>query len=147
MTQPTSTDGLLREAQEFANRNSDDPVRKVGALVTNRAGFVVAQGANWFPEMVPVTPARLAKKNLYMVHAEVNALRNMKGQWGTGFTLYLPWFPCSNCAKEIAMSRQIAKLVCTPPDKDGKWAEEMVVAEDILRTAGIDLEFVQPTTE
>lgn len=140
---PTSTD-LLKTAREYAQRHSHDPNRKVGAVVANATGYVLAYGANRFPPEVPVTPARLQRKNLFMVHAEVNALRNLRTQWGTGFTMYLPWFPCANCAKEIAMSRQIAKLVCTPPDKDGKWAEEMVAAEDILRTAGIELEFVQP---
>lgn len=53
--------------------------------------------------------------------------------------MYIPWFPCCNCARAIIQSG-ITRLVCIDPTKDTTaWKGQFDVARDMMLEAGIDL--------
>ncbi|KKS96251.1 MAG: Deoxycytidylate deaminase [Microgenomates group bacterium GW2011_GWC1_43_13] len=62
----------LRQAYEFAAKNSTDRSTQNGAILVDGSGRVVAWGTNCFPKGVVESPERLERpaKYLYVVHAE-----------------------------------------------------------------------------
>ncbi len=96
---------------------SKDPKTKVGAVIVKdkRLLSVGYNGAphNFPDELIPMTEGEglLNQKNTYMVHAELNAILNYKGQIQdlAGSTVYVTISPCTNCV--LAMSQVGIKKV------------------------------------
>jgi dCMP deaminase len=88
---------------------SKDPRTKVGAVVVGPDNEIRTTGYNSFPrgleDAVPerqVSPA----KHLFFEHAERNAIYNA-ARMGTslkGCRIYLPFMPCSDCARGIVQA-------------------------------------------
>lgn len=94
---------------------SKDPRTKVGAVVVGPDNEIRSTGYNSFPrgmndrvEERHIAPA----KHLYFEHAERNAIYNAArmGQSLKGCRIYLPFMPCSDCARGIVQSG-IAEVV------------------------------------
>jgi dCMP deaminase len=95
----------LRAAYEYAAKNSTDPTTQNGAMLVNKAGEIVAKGANRFPRGVRENEDRREKpqKYFYMGHAEKYAIFEAarKGIKTEGLTMYCPWSVCAECARAI----------------------------------------------
>jgi dCMP deaminase len=85
---------------------SKDPNTKVGAVIVDLDGKIVATGYNGFPRGVKDLPERYdiqAVKYAYVVHAELNAILNAT-QCLNDTILYVTLSPCRECAKAIIQS-------------------------------------------
>jgi dCMP deaminase len=88
---------------ETASLRSEDPYMKVGACVLNKENRIVGIGYNG------LAPRKNApdcfwddrdKRRKFMIHAEANALLNVK--LGEGYSLACTLLPCKACASLIA---------------------------------------------
>jgi dCMP deaminase len=98
---------------------SKDPSSKMGAVITNANGRIVALGYNGFPEQVHDLPHRLKdKKRKYqmVVHAEANAAL-IAGAASVGGTIYLYGRRpiCGPCAGILIQSGIKRAVAISPP--------------------------------
>jgi dCMP deaminase len=123
---------------------SKDPSTKVGAVISDKRGRVVALGFNGFPEKVEDCEHKLNHRETkyeMVVHAEVNAVL-IAGQSTEGGTIYVYGPPiCPRCASvliQAGIRRAIAKGPC--PNTGIKWDKDGVITLDMFQGAGITFE-------
>ena len=96
----------------LSSTRSKDPSTQTGACIVNDEKRIISVGYNGAPhgmddENFPwdskgeKTGDLLTTKNLWVVHAELNAILNSHGTDLNGSTLYVTFFPCNECAKAI----------------------------------------------
>ncbi|CEF70847.1 Deoxycytidylate deaminase [Strongyloides ratti] len=93
----------------IAAKRSKDPVTQVGAVIVGKDNKIVGIGYNGMPrgcndDKMPWgkhDENPLNNKEMYVVHAEMNAIANKNCESLEGFTLYCTLFPCNNCAQMI----------------------------------------------
>ena len=99
----------------LASCRSKDPNNQVGACIVNDDKKILSVGYNGLPKNMDddtfdwkstgeQTGIIENIKDNYVVHAERNAILNFRGNMKEleGSTVYVTWFPCNECAKEIA---------------------------------------------
>ena len=130
----------LRMARIWSE-NSYCTRRKVGALIV-KDQMIISDGYNGTPsgfENVCEDESGLTKP--YVLHAEANAITKVacSGNNSDGATIYITASPCVECAKRIIQSK-IKRVV---------YGEEYRLTDgvDLLRRAGIEVEFVAPDKE
>ena len=140
---------LARHISEW----SDDRSTKVGVVIVGPDNDVRALGYNGFPRgIVDDLPDRHERpeKYLWIEHAERNAIYSAArvGIPLSGCTMYLPWFPCMDCARAIVQSG-IRVLVAQKPDlSNPKWGEDFKRALTLFDEAGLTIKwFVQEKVE
>ena len=125
---------------------SKDRSRRVGCVIVGEGNDVRAMGFNGFPRGVDddkeVRHQRPAKY-LWTEHAERNAIYNA-ARAGTslqGCRMYLPWFPCIDCARAI-IQVGIQELVAVRPDlSDEQWGDGFNAALDLFAETGLRVRF------
>lgn len=135
----------MRAATNWAQTFSDDQHTKVGVMIrladpTRLPIF----GTNRLPMGVRKLPERLERpeKYLWIEHAERDGLMQVinGGYRTSGADMYLPWFPCPDCARAIVNAR-IDTLYCYAPTPaeltDDKWKFDRSLA--ILIEGGINI--------
>jgi dCMP deaminase len=132
----------LAAAYNFANRRSDDPRTKNGAVIYTENS--IACGANRIPFGVAKSKDRLtqATKLDWLVHAEVDAICQAAsiGMPLMGQTLYCPWACCKDCAKAIIQSG-IARVVTHRQIMDKtplEWQYSIRIGYTMLKEAGVE---------
>lgn len=98
----------------LVSARSKDPNNRVGACIVNSENKVLSVGYNGLPRGMDddlfdwsssgeKTGIKKHIKDYYVVHAERNAILNARGSLDDlkGSTLYVTWFPCTECTKEI----------------------------------------------
>ena len=105
---------------KLISKRSKDPNTQVGAIIVSKDDRILSVGYNGLPNGCSDDEfpwARSAKceydtKYPYVVHAELNAILNFRGDNKAfeGSTLYVTLFPCHECAKAIIQSG-ITRLV------------------------------------
>ena len=116
---PSKTNVYMAMAKLISKR-SKDPNTQVGAVIVSSDDRILSVGYNGFPNGCSDDEfpwARSAKREYdtkypYVVHAELNAILNFRGDNKAfeGSTLYVTLFPCHECAKAIIQSG-ITRLV------------------------------------
>jgi dCMP deaminase len=130
----------LRIARQVS-RWSKDPSTKVGAVMADNQGRVVALGYNGFPRNIEDAEAKLVIRELkyeMVVHAEVNAVL-IAGRSTAGGTIYVHGAPiCPRCASVLIQSG-ITRAVGTPPQAGTcvKWDKDGLIALDMFKEAKI----------
>ena len=126
---------------------SKDRSRQVGCVIVDEDNGLISQGWNGFPRGVDDEPddrhERPAKYE-WTKHAEENAFLNAarKGISTKGCTIYIPWFPCANCAGDIVQAG-IREVVCFEFDRsDPHWGANMERAETILREGNVKVRII-----
>ena len=86
----------------------------------------------------------LETKYLYVCHAELNAILNASGRDLHGCRIYVPLFPCNECAKAIIQSG-ITKVLYL----SDKYSETDIViaSKRMLMSAGVELVKLEPELE
>lgn len=127
---------------------SKDRSRKTGAAIVDDRNNLIVVGWNGFPrgldDDAPDRHERPAKY-LWTEHAERNAIYNAaaNGHPVRGARMYMPWFPCADCARAIIQAG-IAEVVCVEPDwNDKNWGGDFAVVRDMLTEAGIGYRFAE----
>lgn len=139
----------LKIAEEVSHW-SKDPSSKIGAVIVNDLGQIVATGYNGFPRGVHDDEDRYNNRELkykLVAHAEFNAVIQA-GKEAKGGTLYV--YPgwgrpcmCCDCAKSAIQGgiRRVVGLV-REQDKDKleRWKESLALAQMMCDEAGIETE-------
>jgi len=108
---------------DFVSTWSKDPDKKVGAVLVSPDRRQMSYGYNGLPKDFVHEQEYLADKrtkNLYSVHAELNAILNAKKDL-TGWTMYISEAPCLECAKIIAQLN-LARVVSHAIKPKSSWA-------------------------
>ena len=123
---------------------SKDPSTKVGSVIVRSNNTVATMGFNGFPQRVRDTQERLGDRSTKLdltVHAEINAMA-FASESLIGCTLYVyPLSPCIRCATSI-IQHGIIKVVAPRPEPDSRWYDSTMRAKDLLREAGVSVEWI-----
>lgn len=137
---------FLKQADEVASWSKDTST-KVGCVIVDPSSrAMVSVGYNGLPRGVDDGVAERFErpaKYLWTEHAERNAVYNAarRGTSTEGCTMYMPWFPCADCARAIVQSG-IARLVCGRPDFDHeRWGESWRVALTVMEEGGVCIDY------
>jgi dCMP deaminase len=123
--------------------------RKVGAVIVDTEREVRSTGYNGFPrgvndDLEERHSRETGEKYFWSSHAERNAIYNAArtGIALKGCTIYIPWYPCGECAKGIIQSG-ITRIVCYEPDfKDPRWGSEFRKVQTMLKEGGVVVDVV-----
>jgi dCMP deaminase len=130
---------------------SKDPSTKVGAVIADKRGRVVALGFNGFPENVVDAQHKLDDREMkyeMTVHAEVNAVL-IAGRSSEGGTIYVHGAPvCPRCAS-VLIQAGIERIVAKNPrcGTGIKWDELGLIALGMFSEAKIDFDPIGDTDE
>ena len=138
---------FLRLAAEIAEF-SKDPSTKVGCILV-RDRRIISTGYNGFPRGISDSFDRLLDRdNKYemTVHAEINAVTTaaLHGVSTEGSTAYVTFQPCSRCAAVLINAGIKEVYVTTDSLIPDRWLDNMVLAANLLKEAGILLETLDP---
>ncbi len=142
-------DQRFMDLAKFVGGWSKDRSRQVGCVIVGPDNGVRAIGFNGFPRGLDDDhDARHERptKYLWTEHAERNAIyaAARSGIALAGCRMYLPWFPCVDCARAIVQAGLI-ELVCTEPDLiDPQWGEGFKVSTELLQEAGVSVRIIIP---
>jgi len=127
---------------------SKDRSRKTGAVIIDERNNLIAIGWNGFVRGVnDEIASRQVRPDKYKwtEHAERNAIYNAaaNGHPVKNCYMFIPWYPCADCARAIIQSG-IIKLYCTEPDWiDEQWSIDFAIVCEMLEEAEITVEFVE----
>jgi len=121
---------------------SKDKSRQVGCVIVGPDNVVRAIGFNGFPRgLNDDDEARHQRpaKYLWTEHAERNSIYTAarNGVALAGTRMYLPWFPCVDCARAIAQSGIVELNVNAPDLSDPQWGDSFGVSIELLDEAGV----------
>lgn len=127
---------------------SKDRSTKVGCVIVGPANEVRSIGYNGFPANVDdEDPSRHERpaKYAWTEHAERNAIYNAAriGVSVAGCRMYLPWFPCMDCARAIIQSG-IKELIAFEPNvEDIRWGQDFRLAITVLNEGGVTVRYLK----
>lgn len=135
-------------AKEVAKKSKDRST-KVGCVVVGPDNEILTTGYNGFPRGIDDNVEERHQRPLkyaWTEHAERNAIYNA-ARTGTrlkGSRIYLPWFPCMDCARAIVQSG-IVEVVCYEPDpqQDERWQESFDNSKRLFDEAEIQVRFLK----
>ena len=123
---------------------SKDRSTRVGCVIADEDYVVLALGFNGFPRGADERPEERHQrpaKYSWTEHAERNAIYNA-ARTGTplkGARLFVPWFPCMDCARAIVQTG-IRDLVALAPDiEHTQWGEDFKRAIVLFRETGVSV--------
>ena len=130
-----------------SSARSKDPSSQVGACIVGKDNRILSLGYNgapnsWNDDKFPwqrTNENPNYTKYPYVIHAEMNALLNYKGDNKDliGSTAYVTLFPCSNCAKFLAQAG--VKRIVYLSDKYNE-TEDNTASKICLTSCGIEFE-------
>jgi len=135
---------LARHVAEW----SKDRSTKVGAVIVDDNKVVVAMGYNGFPRGIDDTIEEYHErpaKYRWTEHAERNAIFNAvrKGVSTMGCTIYLPWFPCMDCARAIAQAGISTVVAVKPNFDDERWGPDFHQSLSLFEQCGISVKWCE----
>lgn len=136
-------------------KRSKDPSTQVGAVVVSEDKRIIGVGWNGMPSCKSgfnndvafpwgkTSSNPLETKYMYVIHAEPNAIFHAS-ESVRGCTMYLTWFPCSDCAKTVAQAG-IKKLVYLHDVAGERYKTSMEAAKKIFEMSGVECVHYQKT--
>lgn len=123
---------------------SKDRSRKVGCVIVGPRNEIRSTGYNGFPRGAKdhlLDRHERPAKYKWTEHAERNAIYDA-ARIGTaleGCRMYLPWFPCMECARAIVQAG-IAELIAIEPDlSDPQWGSDFADVPQLLKEGGVQV--------
>lgn len=141
---------LYMNMAELISKRSKDPRCQVGCVIISPQDRIMSLGYNGFPNNCDDKDFNWAKdddtdnKYLYVVHAELNAILNYRGESLEGCTLYVTLFPCNECTKAIIQSG-ISKVIYK--EIRNQDSPSHLAALKMFKHAGIECEQYIPNYE
>jgi dCMP deaminase len=126
---------------------SKDPSTKVGAVIVGPDYEIRSTGFNGLPRGLADTVTRYDKplKHKLINHAEENAILHCCriGVPTSGCSLYVPWIPCSLCAKAIVQA-DIKRVIYHKEwpgnyKDDDIWSQSIAITKEIFAETGVEL--------
>ena len=140
---------FMRLAHHIADW-SKERGRRVGAVIVGPENEIRATGHNGFPRGVNEDidyrhNRESGEKYFWSSHAERNAIYNSAriGVPLRGCMMYVPWFPCSECAKAIIQSGIVEVIAYEPDFTDAKWGQDFQRVTEMLREAHVKVRFME----
>lgn len=136
---------FMQIAREIAGW-SKDLSRKVGCIIVGPKNEIRSMGYNGFPRGANDTQAYRHERPMkykWTEHAERNAIYSAArvGIPLEGCRMYLPWYPCMDCARAIVQTG-ISELICVEPDlADPQWAGDFAEVPLLLQESGVAVRF------
>jgi dCMP deaminase len=129
---------------------SRDRSRKVGCVIVGPNNDIRATGYNGFPRRVDDRPEERHNrplKYLWTEHAERNAIYNAAyaGIPLAACRIYVPWYPCIDCARAIVQAGLVELVGLEPDWDDTLWGEGFQVARQMFDEAGVAVRFLTGT--
>ncbi len=126
---------------------SKDQSTQVGCVIVGSANQILSAGYNGFVRGVDDNRADRHERPVkydWTEHAERNAIYNAArtGVALQGATMYLPWFPCSACARAIVQVGLKTLVAIKPDEEDPQWGDQFKISEVLLREAGVEVRIV-----
>lgn len=127
---------------------SKDKNAGIGAIIVDDEKRIVSTGYNGFPSGCDDSVEERYERPLkytWTEHAERNAIYSAakNGVQLKGTTMYIQWFPCSDCARAIIQTG-IKTLYCTEPTYDHpKYGADFKISKEMLEECGIKLNFIE----
>lgn len=136
-------------AQQIATW-SKDRSRQTACVIVGPNREIRTTGYNGFPRGVnDDVDVRHSRENdakyKWTEHAERNAIYNA-ARTGTaleGCTIYMPWYPCADCARAIVQSGITEVVAVTPDWNDPKWAKDFAMVVELFEECGTKVRFVE----
>lgn len=134
---------------QFVGSWSKDRSTKVGCVIVGPSNEIRAVGYNGFVRgLDDDDDARHERpaKYLWTEHAERNAIYHA-AQIGIplgGCRMYLPWFPCMDCARAIVQSGIVELVAIKPNTDDRKWGADFRNAAEMFGEAGVSVRLLPP---
>lgn len=131
---------------------SKDRSTKVGCVIVGPSNEIRAVGYNGFVRGADDdNDERHQRPNKYIwtEHAERNAIYHaaLVGVPLAGCRMYLPWFPCVDCARAIVQCG-VTELIALEPDvSDERWGADFRHSIELLREAGTAVRFFPETAQ
>lgn len=142
-----SWDEYFMGVAKLSSMRSKDPNTQVGCCIV-KDNKILSVGYNGFPkgcsdDVFPWTKGDtenlLNNKHMYVVHSELNAILNYKGESLEGATLYVTLFPCNECTKAIIQSGIKNIIYSDIPDNTNTKASKLM-----LDAAGVNYKLYIP---
>lgn len=138
-------DKRFMELAKHVSTWSKDTNTKLGAVIVDDEHTILSIGYNGLcrgaEDNIQERYER-PQKYLYTEHAERNAIYNAvrSGVSLKGSTIYVPMFPCVDCARGIINSG-IKKIVSYEPNfNDERWGESFKVSYEMLKECGVKID-------
>lgn len=131
----------------FISNWSKDRSRQIAAVIVDDRNVLLSIGWNGFPRGINdnvESRHKRPEKYLWAEHAERNAIYNAaaKGVSLLGSTMYMPWYPCHDCARAIIQSG-ISELVCVEPDwGDESYKESFAMIKELFNETSVTVRYV-----
>ncbi|MBW2736841.1 MAG: dCMP deaminase family protein [Deltaproteobacteria bacterium] len=140
MPRPSWDDNFLAISHVVAKRSKDTSTQ-LGAVIVGPDHEIRSTGYNCFPRGIDDdVEARYERPEKYkwIEHAERNAIYNA-ARMGTplkGCTVFVPWIPCTDCARAIIQVGMVEVVVedIQVPDR---WREDFHRSLTMLEEAGV----------
>ena len=123
--------------------------RRFGAVIVGPDREVRSMGYNGIPRGVDdEIEERHSRENgmkyFWAAHAEANAIFNAArvGVPVQGCAIYVPLFPCADCAKAIIQSGITRVVTHKPEDGDVVWQTSFAVSSKMMEEAGITIRYL-----
>jgi dCMP deaminase len=121
---------------------SKDRSRRVGCVVVGPNNEIRATGFNGFPRGVNDDREERhtrPTKYLWTEHAERNAIYNAarQGVSLSGCRMYVPWFPCIDCARAIVQVGILELIAIKPDVDDPQWGAGFHAAIELFEEVGL----------
>ncbi|MCK5617309.1 dCMP deaminase family protein [Candidatus Pacearchaeota archaeon] len=126
---------------------SKDRSRKVGCVIVGLHDEIRSTGFNGFPRNANDQAEHRHKRPVkykWTEHAERNAIYNASriGVPLIGCRMYVPWFPCMECARAIVQVG-IEELICFEPDlSDPTWGEDFKTVLELFSEAKVSWRYI-----
>ncbi len=130
---------------------SKDRYTKVGCVIVGSDNEIRSTGYNGFPRGIDDDLEERhyrPEKYVWTEHAERNAIYNAAriGVSLQGSRMYLPWFPCMDCARAIVQSG-ISELIAIEPDLEHeRWGADFKHALLLFAEAGVKVRWYEKQT-
>ena len=130
-------DYRFMELARHVGKWSKDRSRQVGCVIVGPNNEIRSTGFNGFPRGVDDTiDARHERpvKYLWTEHAERNAIYNAT-RAGTSLEncrMYLPWFPCMDCARALVQVGIVELIAIKPDETDLQWGTDFLAARELF---------------
>lgn len=142
-----SWDSTFMGMCDLSAKRSKDPDTKVGATIVSEKNEVRSMGYNGMPRGVDDKGLHEGQsrfdrphKYFYMEHAERNAIFNFCRQFMEGYTIYVQWCPCADCARaiiQVGIKTVVINNTQIKSTNDMKWLESCVVSLTMFKEAGV----------
>lgn len=151
-----SWDQLYMTMCYLIGMRSKDEHTHVGSVIVDKNNILVSTGYNSLPRHIEIDPEkkRISRENgekyFWMEHAERNAIYNAarRGIELRDCRLYVPWMPCTDCARGIIQTG-ISDVIVHKNGQEfydkhtnGKWLKSYERTKLMFEEAGVNLKFI-----